>query len=220
MQLCSRVFTFTRNHSFTRINCQWRFRSLRWVWLLILLHGIPRKNRIWMATTSIPRHLAHLMIKNFQQITEIIPVHLSFSCCLACFFEFRVIFAREFYFVQCMPFLLHLYFYTQEASNISMFISKRSGCALNLYRALIFALRFCFELCTSMHGTMHALLASQPWTDHISSGPITTTYGQVWWTSTSNDIPKEVVDRFRGKAIAIVGFVSIFFYISLRDYEY
>ena len=39
----------------------------------------------------------------------------------------------------------------------------------------------------------------------VYHGPITSTYSQVWWTSTANDIPKEVVDRFDGKAIAIVG---------------
>jgi hypothetical protein len=36
-------------------------------------------------------------------------------------------------------------------------------------------------------------------------GPITSTYGEVWWASWSNDLPKDLVDRFDGKAMAIVG---------------
>jgi len=40
----------------------------------------------------------------------------------------------------------------------------------------------------------------------VYHGPITSTYGQVWWTSTSNDIPDDVVKRFDGKGMAIVGF--------------
>jgi hypothetical protein len=37
-------------------------------------------------------------------------------------------------------------------------------------------------------------------------GPITSTYGQVWWTGMTDDLPKDVVERFDGKVIAMVGF--------------
>ena len=36
-------------------------------------------------------------------------------------------------------------------------------------------------------------------------GPITSTYGEVWWTTATDALPEEVVRRFDGKAIAIVG---------------
>ena len=39
----------------------------------------------------------------------------------------------------------------------------------------------------------------------VYHGPLTTTYGQVWWTSTANPLPDDIVKRFDGKAIAIVG---------------
>ena len=39
----------------------------------------------------------------------------------------------------------------------------------------------------------------------VYHGPINTTYGQVWWTGTANPIPQEVVKRFDGKVMAIVG---------------
>ena len=39
----------------------------------------------------------------------------------------------------------------------------------------------------------------------VYHGPITTTYGEVWWTSTANPLPDDIVKRFDGKAIAIVG---------------
>ena len=39
----------------------------------------------------------------------------------------------------------------------------------------------------------------------VYHGPITSTYGQVWWTSTSNSLPDDIIRRYDGKAIAIVG---------------
>eukprot|EP00966_Prymnesium_polylepis_P050771 1175620-Prymnesium_polylepis.1 len=39
----------------------------------------------------------------------------------------------------------------------------------------------------------------------VYHGPITSTYGQVWWTSTSNSLPEDIIQRYDGKAIAIVG---------------
>jgi hypothetical protein len=39
----------------------------------------------------------------------------------------------------------------------------------------------------------------------VYHGPLKTTYSQVWWTSTANALPDEFVQRFDGKAIAIVG---------------
>ena len=39
----------------------------------------------------------------------------------------------------------------------------------------------------------------------VYHGPITTRYSQVWWTSTSNPIPDDVVKRFANKTMAIVG---------------
>lgn len=39
----------------------------------------------------------------------------------------------------------------------------------------------------------------------VYHGPITSHYGEVWWTSTSNDLPPDVVKRFDGKVMAIVG---------------
>ena len=37
-------------------------------------------------------------------------------------------------------------------------------------------------------------------------GPITSTYGQVWWGAhPGGDLPKEVVERFAGKVMAVVG---------------
>ena len=36
-------------------------------------------------------------------------------------------------------------------------------------------------------------------------GPITSTYSEVWWASWSNDLPEDLVHRFDGKAMAIVG---------------
>jgi len=39
----------------------------------------------------------------------------------------------------------------------------------------------------------------------VYHGPITSLYSQVYWTSTSNDLPPEIVQRFDGKVMAIVG---------------
>ena len=39
----------------------------------------------------------------------------------------------------------------------------------------------------------------------VMHGPIKSLYSQVFWTSMSNDIPQEVVERFKDSAIAIVG---------------
>lgn len=39
----------------------------------------------------------------------------------------------------------------------------------------------------------------------VYHGPINSTYGEVWWTSGSNSIPEDVVKRFDGKVMAIVG---------------
>ena len=39
----------------------------------------------------------------------------------------------------------------------------------------------------------------------VYHGPITTQYSQIWWASTSNPLPDDLVQRFDGKAIAIVG---------------
>lgn len=39
----------------------------------------------------------------------------------------------------------------------------------------------------------------------VYHGPITSLYSEVWWTSTSNDLPAEIVKRFDGKVMAIVG---------------
>jgi hypothetical protein len=39
----------------------------------------------------------------------------------------------------------------------------------------------------------------------VYHGPITTQYSQVWWASTSNPLPDDIVRRFHGSAIAIVG---------------
>jgi len=39
----------------------------------------------------------------------------------------------------------------------------------------------------------------------VYHGPITTQYSQIWWASTSNPLPEDIVRRFDGKAIAIVG---------------
>ena len=39
----------------------------------------------------------------------------------------------------------------------------------------------------------------------VYHGPITTQYSQVWWASTSNPLPDDIVQRFDGSAIAIVG---------------
>ena len=39
----------------------------------------------------------------------------------------------------------------------------------------------------------------------VLHGPLTTVYSEVWWRTTSNPIPSDVVKRFKGKAIAIVG---------------
>ena len=36
-------------------------------------------------------------------------------------------------------------------------------------------------------------------------GPITSTYSQVWWTSWSNELPKDIQQKFDGKVMAIVG---------------
>jgi len=36
-------------------------------------------------------------------------------------------------------------------------------------------------------------------------GPINTTYSQVWWTSSTDSIPPDIVKRFDGKVMAIVG---------------
>ena len=36
-------------------------------------------------------------------------------------------------------------------------------------------------------------------------GPINTTYGEVWWTASSDNLPPEIVERFDGKVMAIVG---------------
>lgn len=39
---------------------------------------------------------------------------------------------------------------------------------------------------------------------------IATVYGEVFWTSQGNQpLPKEIVERFKGKTMAIVGFVSL-----------
>ena len=41
----------------------------------------------------------------------------------------------------------------------------------------------------------------------VHMGPITTLYGQVWWkTLPSLPLPAEVVKRFDGKAMAVVGY--------------
>lgn len=47
-------------------------------------------------------------------------------------------------------------------------------------------------------------------------GPINSTYGEVWWTSGSNPIPEDVVKRFDGKVMAIVGleYVLLLFFFS------
>jgi len=39
----------------------------------------------------------------------------------------------------------------------------------------------------------------------VYHGPINSTYGEVWWTSGSNPMPDDVVKRFDGKVMAIVG---------------
>lgn len=39
----------------------------------------------------------------------------------------------------------------------------------------------------------------------VYHGPIKSVYSEVFWTTLSNDLPKDIVDRFDGKAIAIVG---------------
>ncbi len=39
----------------------------------------------------------------------------------------------------------------------------------------------------------------------VYHGPITSTYSQVWWTADTNDIPPEIVERFDGKVMAMVG---------------
>ena len=39
----------------------------------------------------------------------------------------------------------------------------------------------------------------------VYHGPITTQYSQVWWASTSNPLPDDIMQRFAGSAIAIVG---------------
>ena len=39
----------------------------------------------------------------------------------------------------------------------------------------------------------------------VYHGPIQTVYSQVWWTSTANDIPRSIKERFAGKGMAIVG---------------
>ena len=36
-------------------------------------------------------------------------------------------------------------------------------------------------------------------------GPINTTYGEVWWTTSEGALPAEIVKRFDGKVMAIVG---------------
>ena len=43
----------------------------------------------------------------------------------------------------------------------------------------------------------------------VYHGPITSTYGKVWWTSTSNKIPEDIVKRFDGKVMAVIGMESI-----------
>jgi hypothetical protein len=42
----------------------------------------------------------------------------------------------------------------------------------------------------------------------VYHGPITSVYSQVWWTSTKNEIPAEIVQRFQGKVMAVVGMES------------
>lgn len=42
----------------------------------------------------------------------------------------------------------------------------------------------------------------------VYHGPIKSYYSEVWWTNTANDIPQEIVDRFDGKVMAIVGMES------------
>ena len=39
-------------------------------------------------------------------------------------------------------------------------------------------------------------------------GPINSTYGMVYWTHTSNPLPADIVTRFKGKVMAIVGMES------------
>ena len=39
----------------------------------------------------------------------------------------------------------------------------------------------------------------------VYHGPITSTYAQVWWTADTNDLPAEIVQRFDGKVMAMVG---------------
>lgn len=36
-------------------------------------------------------------------------------------------------------------------------------------------------------------------------GPINSTYGEVWWSTATDDLPAELVRRFAGKTMAIVG---------------
>ena len=36
-------------------------------------------------------------------------------------------------------------------------------------------------------------------------GPINSTYGEVWWTTATDDLPADVVARFAGRTMAIVG---------------
>ena len=42
----------------------------------------------------------------------------------------------------------------------------------------------------------------------VYHGPITSVYSQVWWTSTKNEIPADIVERFKGKVMAVVGMES------------
>ena len=36
-------------------------------------------------------------------------------------------------------------------------------------------------------------------------GPITSMYSQVWWTTSTDALPEEIIQRFKGKVMAIVG---------------
>eukprot|EP01043_Picozoa_sp_COSAG02_P075684 COSAG02_NODE_15725_length_1146_cov_1.071633_2_plen_99_part_00 len=40
-----------------------------------------------------------------------------------------------------------------------------------------------------------------------AQGPVTSTYGEVFWTSLPEvQLPQEIVERFKGKGMAVVGF--------------
>ena len=39
----------------------------------------------------------------------------------------------------------------------------------------------------------------------VYHGPIKSLYSQVWWTSSTDPLPREIIERFDGKVMAIVG---------------